>query len=161
MTNYTIYLAAPLFNHRERSFNEHLAQLLAPFADVYLPQRDGSLLTEMVAAGVPVPVAERRVFRQDCDALLRSDALVAVLDGAHIDEGVAFEIGFANAIGCLCVGLQTDNRRALPTGNNPMIQSALQRVFSDETALTDFISQRSEAGGRNAPFIFRVSSHDP
>lgn len=134
----TIYFAAPLFNDRERGYNIDIATALEAFASVYLPQRDGSLLTEMVAGGVPPVVAEQRIFAQDCDALRRSDMLVAVLDGAHIDEGVAFEIGFARAIGCCCVGLQTDVRRTLPTGNNPMIQAGLRQIFADLPSLIAF-----------------------
>lgn len=155
MKNFAIYLAAPLFNERERLFNAHLAQIFEPFSDVYLPQRDGSLLTKMVAAGVSVPVAERRVFQQDCDALKRSNTLVAVLDGAHIDEGVAFEIGFARAIGCVCVGLQTDVRRALPTGNNPMIQSALEQIFCDVSSLADYLVAQSNLCERSPGIAWR------
>ncbi|MEP7008105.1 MAG: nucleoside 2-deoxyribosyltransferase [Sphingomonas bacterium] len=140
MNDISLYLAAPLFNARERAFNLEIAERFAPFANVYLPQRDGSLLVEMLNAGVPLPVAERRVFEQDCDALRRSNLLIAILDGAHIDEGVAFEIGFARAIGCLCIGLQTDARRALPTGNNPMIGRALETIFGSEYDLELFVA---------------------
>lgn len=134
-----IYLAAPLFTRSERIFNQHLASKLEVHAPVFLPQRDGALLVDMLAAGVPLTVAERRVFIQDCTALQRSAALVAVLDGAHIDEGVAFEIGFASALGKQCVALQTDVRRALPTGNNPMIGSALDAVFATEADLLQWM----------------------
>lgn len=66
--------------------------------------------------------------------------LIAVLDGAHIDEGVAFEIGFANARGCLCLGLQTDTRRALPSGNNPMIGRALSSIFATPDQLIAYVA---------------------
>jgi len=126
-----IYLAAPLFNDRERAFNLQIAESLQEELDVFLPQRDGALLVNMIAAGVPPVVAEQRVFKQDCEAMRRSDLLVAVLDGGHIDEGVAFEIGFMSALGRLCVGLQTDVRRALPSGNNPMLVGGLSMIFTD------------------------------
>lgn len=151
MADRMIYLAAPLFNERERAFNAELAASLEFRARVYLPQRDGSLLTEMIAAGVPIAVAERRVFQQDCKALGESDLLVAVLDGAHIDEGVAFEVGFARALGCSCYGLQTDSRRALLTGNNPMIQSALEKIFLDKLDLIDFIISEEIPGRSKSP----------
>ncbi len=138
--NHMLYLAGPLFNPRERAFNAHIADLLEPFGAVYLPQRDGSLLAEMVQAGVPVTAAERRVYLQDCEALRRSSLLVAVLDGAHVDEGVAFEIGFAQALGCTCYGLQTDVRRALPTGNNPMLLGALGQIFNSVEDLVAHIA---------------------
>lgn len=131
-----IYFAAPLFNPRERAFNEYVAQQLEALKlSVFLPQRDGTLLINMLRAGVPPSVAEKRVFQQDIDAMKSCHALVAVLDGAAIDDGVAFEIGFASALGCICVGFQTDVRRALPSGNNPMIAQSLREIFVSEADL--------------------------
>jgi|SRR5258706_11424484 nucleoside 2-deoxyribosyltransferase len=135
------YLAAPLFNKRELDFNLQLATELELYVRVFLPQRDGSLLVDMVEAGVPLVVAQGRVFEQDCIAMANADLLIAVLDGAHVDEGVAFEVGHMKALKKVCVGLQTDVRRALPTGNNPMLASALDQVFSDERALLQWVSE--------------------
>lgn len=136
-----IYLAAPLFNEREREFNLALAQRFEAHVSVFLPQRDGSLLIDMVRAGVPVEVAERRVFEQDRYAMTKANALVAVLDGGYIDEGVAFELGFMVALGRPCVGLQSDIRRALPSGNNPMISQALQEIFACVDGVTAWVAR--------------------
>lgn len=133
------YLAAPLFNERERSFNLDLAQRLEAYCDVFLPQRDGLLLAELLRDGVSADVAETRIFERDRMALTQSDVLIAILDGAHIDEGVAFEIGFAHARGALCLALQSDVRRALPSGNNPMIGRAMSGIFETLDALFDFL----------------------
>lgn len=142
-----IYFAAPLFNDRERSFNSLVAEKLSRFADVFLPQRDGSLITSMIDAGIAHSVAEARVFEQDRKAMTASDLLVAVLDGGHIDEGVAFEIGYMCALGRPCVGLQTDARRALPFGNNPMIARGLRDILGDVDSLVmwveTFVEQQS------------------
>ena len=134
-----IYFAAPLFNQQERHFNERLVHQLEHYVDVFLPQRDGTLLVDMLAVGVPQSVAERRVFEQDCKALIKANLLIAVLDGGHIDEGVAFEIGFAHALHKPCIGLQTDVRRALRSGNNPMIAQGLSEIFSNSEALVAWI----------------------
>jgi nucleoside 2-deoxyribosyltransferase len=134
-----ICFAAPLFNDQERQFNQRLVEQLERYVDVFLPQRDGALLVEMLAAGVPQCVAERRVFEQDCKAMIRANLLIAVLDGGHIDEGVAFEIGFAHALNKPCIGLQTDIRRALCFGNNPMMSQGLSEILSDSKALVDWV----------------------
>lgn len=134
------YLAAPLFNEREQSFNRSLASLLSVHCDVFLPQRDGLLLAELISQGIPTDVAETRIFERDRAALNSCKLLVAVLDGAHVDEGVAFEIGFAFARDCLCLGFQSDARRALPSGNNPMIGRSLSAIFSSTRELSDYIS---------------------
>ena len=129
------YFAAPLFNDRERQFNEFVADRLSDYVDVFLPQRDGSLIVDMIESGVSHAVAELRVFEQDRKAMAASDILIAVLDGGHIDEGVAFEIGFMCALGRPCIGLQTDVRRALPFGNNPMIAQGLADILADVDSL--------------------------
>ena len=129
------YFAAPLFNDRERDFNSTIVERIEQYVDVFLPQRDGALLTDMLAAGVSRLVAEHRVFDQDRQAMRSADILIAVLDGGYVDEGVAFEVGFMHALGKLCIGLQTDVRRALPSGNNPMIAQGLSEILGDVESL--------------------------
>src|SRR4051812_11453066 len=102
-----IYLAAPLFNDREREFNSSLSNQLSRYVSVFLPQRDGKLLVALVEFGMEKDLAERLVFEADRHAMRSAQLLIAVLDGAHVDEGVAFEIGFMNASERYCVGLQT------------------------------------------------------
>jgi nucleoside 2-deoxyribosyltransferase len=140
MHNWSAYLAAPLFNERERRFNSELADALAWCCDVFLPQRDGLLLVDLIRDGVSPEFAEMRIFERDRIALSRCNLLIAVLDGAHIDEGVAFEVGFAHARGALCLGLQSDVRRALLSGNNPMIGRAMSAIFTDVAPLIAFLA---------------------
>ncbi len=124
------YLAAPLFNPRERHFNEQLEKHLAPYVDVFLPQRDGELLTRLIAQGQSLAVAQNTVFSNDIAAIEASDIVVAVLDGRTVDEGVAFEIGYARALGIFCIGFKSDDRSMLPTGDNPMIERGCHRHCS-------------------------------
>ncbi len=125
-----LYYAAPLFSEAERAFNEHVASKLNAFFDVYLPQEDGGLLIDMVSKGMDPQRAARAVFNMDIIALQKCDILLIVLDGRTVDEGAAFELGYAHALGIFCCGLQTDPRRLLKIGNNPMIDCALQDVFT-------------------------------
>jgi nucleoside 2-deoxyribosyltransferase len=134
-----IYFAAPLFNETERAFNARISTRLEQYAPVFLPQRDGELLVELIQSGVQPAIAERRVFQNDLRAIRGASLTIAVLDGAHVDEGVAFEIGYSNGVGVKCIGLQTDVRRALPSGNNPMIAQGLDRVFSTADILLDWV----------------------
>lgn len=134
-----IYLAAPLFSEAERVFNIRVAQLLENHAAVYLPQRDGGLMSEMITDGVSSFIAARRVFTMDMNAIKKSDMLVAILDGRAIDEGVAFEIGVAYSLNKKCIGLQTDSRRLASWGNNPMITGALETLFESLDDLTKWL----------------------
>ena len=134
-----LYLAAPLFSSAERRFNVDLAVRLSARFEVFLPQRDGRLFTEIVREGLTPRDAARQVFAADTTAIHQCHVLVAVLDGRSIDEGVAFEIGFAFSLGKTCVGLQTDVRRLLPMGNNPMIECAGQAVVDSAEGLVAWL----------------------
>lgn len=133
-----LYIAAPLFNVAEKEFNVKLKGILSPYFRVYLPQEDGTLLadvTKLAVTEAEVIAASQLIFREDIEAIRSVDLLLAILDGRTIDEGTAFEIGFAYALGKTCFGLQTDVRRLLPYGNNPMITHSLQKVFKSTKEL--------------------------
>jgi nucleoside 2-deoxyribosyltransferase len=133
------YFAAPLFNEMERRYNLDIVSELEKSVEVFLPQRDGGLLVKLVNEGLAVQAAEQRIFEDDLAAIEHSDFVIAILDGGHIDEGVAFEIGYAFALGKPCVGFQTDARRALPTGNNPMIGRSLSLICQTRQHLVDWV----------------------
>ena len=135
-----VYLAAPLFSDCERTYNAQVAGRLEEYVTVYLPQRDGGLMSEMVKEGIESDVAACCVFKRDMDAILQADYLIAILDGRAIDEGVAFELGVAFSHAKRCVGLQTDSRRLAPWGNNPMITGALEIVFHSVDDLMSWIA---------------------
>ncbi len=134
-TKLRAYLAAPLFNDMEREFNSAIEGLLAPYVDVFLPQRDGKLLKKLIAAGRPILEARALVFQQDVNAIANADILIAILDGRTVDEGVAFELGYARALGKSCIGLKTDDRAMLPTGDNPMIVAGCHQICTDRREL--------------------------
>ncbi|WP_425619451.1 nucleoside 2-deoxyribosyltransferase [Anatilimnocola sp. NA78] len=85
------------------------------------------------------------VFQVDTEALSSCDVLLAILDGRTIDEGVAFEIGVAYAKGKTCIAFQCDCRRLLPSGNNPMIDRAIEAKFDNVVSIHSWLlSRRSE-----------------
>ena len=133
-----MYLAGPLFSLAERTFNHNLRKLLSSYFDVYLPQEDGGLLVNMVNAGLPVKLASQKVFDIDVRAINECDLLLIILDGRSIDEGAAFELGYAHAKEKKCYGLKTDPRQLLAIGNNPMIDGPLERIFENIEDLLDW-----------------------
>jgi nucleoside 2-deoxyribosyltransferase len=139
MTRPGLYLAAPLFNLAEREFNCRIRDCLAEVVDVYLPQADGGLFVELVEQGMDVEKASKRIFDGDIRAINCSEYVLIVMDGRSVDEGAAFELGYAAARGKICIGLQTDMRRLLPIGNNPMITGSLVRVFEDTETLYSWL----------------------
>jgi len=130
-----LYFASPLFSMAELEFNIKIVEMIQPYFEIFLPQRDGGLIRDKIEEGENHIAASMEIFSSDIDAMKKCNVLLAVLDGRTIDEGVAFEIGYSFGIGKQCFGLKTDNRVLLPSGNNPMIEQSLKKVFSNTEAL--------------------------
>jgi nucleoside 2-deoxyribosyltransferase len=130
-----IYLASPLFSLSEKMENDRLCRALERWCDVFLPQRDGELVPHLIQQGLSVQEAYRVVFERDVLALRACDAFVINLDGRIVDEGAAFELGYAHAMGKYCVGYRTDVRVLLPWGLNPMVIVPLSETFTCIEAL--------------------------
>lgn len=144
-----IYLAAPLFTSAERAFNLSLCKAVEMYAQVYLPQRDGILLSEE-RGGSPCDerIVAAQIYRADVAAIEDTDVLLAVLDGALVDDGVAFELGYAAALGKTCVGYSSDSRRADGYFRNPMWLGSLSaEPFKRESDLLDYLLTLTERPG--------------
>lgn len=133
-----IYLAGPLFSEAEKRQNEQLAQAMEQWCQVFLPQRDGHLLPNLIAMGMSPDSAYRYVFEKDVAAVVECDAILINLDGRTVDEGAAFELGYAHALGKLCVGYHTDPRVLLHWGINPMIRVPLSSVLRSRDELSEW-----------------------
>jgi nucleoside 2-deoxyribosyltransferase len=118
-----IFMAAPLFSEAERDFNSKIAAALRKEGfEVWLAQ-ERKFIEHSSAK------EKRGVFNEDLDALNRSDAILAVLDGVDVDSGVAFEMGFAHANGKPIVGLKTDHRMFSKVESvNLMLESPLHKI---------------------------------
>jgi nucleoside 2-deoxyribosyltransferase len=141
-----MYLAGPLFSLAERTFNQNLKQLLSSYFDVYLPQEDGGLIINMIKAGLPPKLASQKVFDIDIRAMNECDVFLIILDGRSVDEGAAFELGFAHAKGKPCYGLKTDFRQLLAFGNNPMIDGPIKKIFENIEELLDWAKSNCDRG---------------
>ena len=98
----------------------------------------------MLKAGLPAKLAKEKVFDVDVRAMNECDVLLIILDGRTIDEGAAFELGFAYAKGKPCYGFKTDPRQLLAVGNNPMIDIPLERIFVSIEELIDWAKSYGE-----------------
>jgi len=104
MQRVRIFLAAPLFSEAERDFNSKIAKALRGEGfEVWLAQEHKFIERNSLKE-------KRSIFEEDLEALKKSDLIVAVLDGADVDSGVAFEMGFAHALKKPIIGLKTDHR---------------------------------------------------
>ncbi len=118
-----IYQAGPLFSDAERAWHAAFkARLEAAGYDVLWPG-------DLFAAGEKI--AAKQIMETNRNALLSCDAVVALLDGPQVDDGTAWEIGYACAMGMPVIGLRTDFRLCADSGGgliNAMIYGSVVDV---------------------------------
>ena len=126
-----VYQAGPLFSEAEKLWHQRLKQELSGAGhEVIWP---GDLVSDADVAqwGCEAP---KRIFAMDKAALEQSDMVVALLDGTQVDDGTAWEIGFAYAKGIPVIGIRTDLRQAGETGHstvNAMIEGSCHIIVRD------------------------------
>jgi nucleoside 2-deoxyribosyltransferase len=154
-----IYLAAPVFSQSERIYNRQLAKLLEaklPNSKIILPQdfRVGDAASYNDRRGLT------SLFRQCREAMESADLVLAIVDGADTDSGVAYEIGYARAKGKPVVGLRTDYRQLVSKGLNMMLAVGCNEIvcrFSFNERLDDTANALIEKIERNLPPYKTVS----
>ncbi|WP_243439363.1 nucleoside 2-deoxyribosyltransferase [Fundidesulfovibrio soli] len=93
--------------------------------------------------------APRKVMEACRDALAVCSLVVALLDGPQVDDGTAWEIGFAHARCIPVIGVRTDFRLAGDVPGslvNAMIQASCERIVTSTDELLRVLRER--AAGR-------------
>jgi len=141
---YRVYLAAPLFSTAERRFNAWLSEMLADhFFSVYLPQDAGE------EGCCRTTEAQEEMFSRHCEALSRSDVVVAVIDGADADSGTSWEMGYAFARGIPVISVRTDFRRAGAHEHVNLMLEQSSRVVRNEGELLEALK---------SPFVLKYNN---
>lgn len=107
-TSKHIYFAAPLFAQSDLLYNQHLEKKIREIdanLTIYLPQENAGINDKSAYAD------SKMIALADTEEVLKSDLMVALLDGLTIDAGVASEIGVAYAKGIPVIALYTDSRQ--------------------------------------------------
>ena len=123
-----VYFASPLFNEMEQMYNAEIVRKLREAnsnLEIYLPQENMAINDKSLYAD------SLMIADGDNERLYESDILIAVLDGASIDVGVATEIGVAYAKGIKIYGLYTDTRQGLGA-NNQKIEALVSEVAENQ-----------------------------
>lgn len=131
-----IYFAASLFTQFERRWNRLLAESLVkqfPGLDIVMPQdfKTGNKYNDAKQYGA--------LFRQCVAGVDSADALLAILDGAEVDSGVGWEMGYAYARGIPIIGLRTDFRPGAEYGVNIMLSRSC-RFFIREYSFQEDVA---------------------
>ena len=93
-----IYIAGPLFSQEDKKINEYLTAQWRSNKDnqVYLPQQ----YKVKDAEKLPNEDWARKVYEHDMEMLKTCDMVIAIVRGGKAsDDGTAFEIGYAAALG--------------------------------------------------------------
>lgn len=130
-----IYQAGPLFTGAEKMWHKKFsARLEQAGHKVIWP---GDLLTDRQIADAGAN-ATGLIFEACRKGIERATCVVALLDGAQVDDGTAWEIGYAYAKGLPVYGIRTDFRRAGETRHsrvNSMIEGCLSGMAATEDEL--------------------------
>ena len=102
-----IYQAGPLFSHAEQDFHRTMKKALQQYGHEVIWPFELFCPDEVAEWGETAP---RRIMLEDSQAILSCDVVVALLDGPQVDDGTAWEIGFAYAKGIPVIGIRTDFR---------------------------------------------------
>jgi nucleoside 2-deoxyribosyltransferase len=126
-----IYQAGPLFSRAEQTWNQELTRRIEGAGHLVTAPVDLLTPEQIHEAGDQAP---KLIFETCLTAVDRAECVVACLDGPQVDDGTAFEIGYAYARGLPVIGIRTDLRRAGETDYsrvNSMIQGCLCRLVED------------------------------
>jgi len=140
-----VYVAGPLFNEGERWWIEQIAAVVekAGFS-TFVPHRDNPAKT---------PDNTRGIFLNDKGAIDRCVAVVADLNGTTTDDGTAWELGYAFAIGKPAVGLFTDGRGRYHDPVevvNLMMQFSMNRIVRSLDDVLDALLEAIASGPPSA-----------
>lgn len=139
-----IYLAAPLFNDAARDYAEGLATAILKLGHrVYYPWRDaGDAFYKTLRKREEHWPSD--VFSENLSALRRCSLVLAILDGADVDSGVAWEAGFAHASAKPVVGVRSDFRlHANPDMQvNLMLAKACQEIYTNSADLLMYLDRQ-------------------
>lgn len=123
-----IYFAAPLFSEPDRDYNvkvyNRIMDELGDRVDIYLPQ-DNPEINDKTAYANSIAIANA-----DYEYLNKSDVMIALIDGASTDVGVALEVGIAFEKRMPIIGLYTDVRQQ-GTDNQQKLE-ALQEIGENQ-----------------------------
>lgn len=117
------YIAGPLFNDSERWYVEQVDKIARDLGyDTFLPHRDGKEL-------LPAVRDINSIFTLDRDQVDSSDLVIANLNGVEVDDGTAWEIGYAYAKDKHIIGIHNDMRHHSHNQFiNLMIQCSLNQL---------------------------------
>jgi nucleoside 2-deoxyribosyltransferase/SAM-dependent methyltransferase len=135
-----IYLATSLFTAAEQAFSAALTKEIEALGHrVYYPWRDAGDESLIAAWGEDWPRINAEIARRNLQAIESCASVVAVVEGADVDSGVALELGYAHALGKPVRLLRTDFRAQGPRIGpvNIMLGTIAEALYTSVESLLD------------------------
>lgn len=145
-----IYFAGPLFSEAERDWIRSAINKIESFAarhgtklEIIFPY---DLITQEEIDHLG-PKAKLEIFSRCKSHLHDADILIALLDGLHVDDGTAWEIGYfyvRESPEQKIIGIKTDFRRAGESEGvvvNPVIECYCDWIVRSREELLEAVSQ--------------------
>ncbi len=147
-----IYWAASLYNPWDLKRNDEMVGYVENKLGIpcFLPQRDGGIAYDQIKTANDIIAVRRRIFEGDIYQLTqRCDSVVAVLDGPHVDDGVAVELGISYGIASaikmrMRIGLHSDQRSLDKYGVSLMVEGTLSHLVNSDEELYALIEKNKE-----------------
>lgn len=123
------YIAGPLFDEGERWFIESLDAMVADLGfRTFLPHRDNPPKDQYNTG---------EIFLNDKQGIDDCDLVVANLNGIATDDGTAWELGYAYALGKYQIGLHTDWRSRF---EHEVVNLMIEKSVNELVRSTDDLS---------------------
>jgi nucleoside 2-deoxyribosyltransferase len=136
----SVFVASPLFNPSERRLNKEITEVIeAEGIKVFLPQRDGMLLRDIVdglkqrrcSMEDSKKIANRLIFHIDACNACDCDGTVLNLNGRVADEGALIEGAIAYCSRKPVVLYKNDYRSLIDGQDNPLVEGLSDLIVSD------------------------------
>lgn len=136
-----IYQAGPLFSEAEQNWHRTFRTKLAEAGHRVLWPYELFSQQDVLSWGEDAPA---RIMETDRNALDTCHVVVALLDGPQVDDGTAWEIGYAYAKGIPVIGIRTDFRQCGDTPHsqvNAMIESSCKLIVKDMEEVIEILEK--------------------
>lgn len=127
-----IYLAAPLFSEAERMWNKAFAKGLIEAICKKFTVSTKIILPQEIELPHKYGTKEFAVdiYYKCLNHIEESNVIIAILDGSQVDDGTAFEVGYARAMGRSVIGIRSDPRPGEWNGCNTMLSIGCNKIIT-------------------------------
>lgn len=132
MQIYDFYIASALFSEAETNFNYGLTRQLEMMGmKIFLPQ-ESNKYQDIAKHGT------RLCYEGNINGILASKAMIAICEGADVDSGVSWEVGFLKGMNFVMGNMRIPKRKLF------LLRTDLRQSADDSTGINLMLSQGAD-----------------